>query len=85
IIHRVMGTTDKDWSITRVNPKERVEQGLAQFKEGDYKAMNRATYTRTFYPNGDGDHESVRGLHNDVLGLPKEDLDTATKEAVDAA
>jgi hypothetical protein len=84
-IHRVMGTTDKDWSIEYVNSKERVEQGWALFKEGDYTGWIRAMYTRTFYPNGDGDYGSVRGLQNKVLGLPEEDLDTATKEAVDAA
>ncbi len=40
-------------------------------------------YARVFYPNGDGDFESSRGLANEVLGLPKEELDEATKGAVE--
>ena len=39
-------------------------------------------YTRVFYPDGGGDFEASRGLQNDVLGLPKEDLDEFTKIAV---
>jgi hypothetical protein len=84
-VHRVAGTTDKDWSIEYVNSKERVEQGLVQLKGGDRRGFVRAMYTRCFYPNGDGDYESVRGLQNEILGLPREDLDAATKEAIDAA
>jgi len=39
-------------------------------------------YSRVFYPDGSGNHEAKHGLHNDVLGLPKEDFDEATKLAI---
>lgn len=42
-----------------------------------------AMYTRIFYPNGDGDFESKRCLANEALGLEKEELDGATKNAVE--
>ena len=42
-----------------------------------------ASYARIFYPNGDGDFESKWGTSNKLLGLPKEDLDEATKRIVE--
>jgi len=35
-----------------------------------------------FFPTGDGDYESKKGLHNDLLGLPVEDLDEWTAVAI---
>ncbi len=52
-------------------------------KKGDLWARGRALYARIFYPNGGGDYESAKGLDNAALGLSKEDLDEATKMAVD--
>lgn len=40
-------------------------------------------YARVFYPDGSGDYESSKGLDNEALGLPHEDLDEATKRAVE--
>jgi hypothetical protein len=51
-------------------------------KGGDRIGFAKMLYARAFYP-GDGDYESKKGLHNDALGLPKEDFDEATKMAVD--
>ncbi|CAI6331897.1 unnamed protein product [Periconia digitata] len=83
-VHRFMGTTDNDWTIEHVDSKKRVAEGWETLKQGDRRGFVRAMYTRTFYPNGGGDYQSANGLQNDILGLPEEDLDTATKEAVDA-
>jgi hypothetical protein len=41
-------------------------------------------YTRVFYPDGFGDVEH-KGLINDLLDLPTEDLDTATAAAIERA
>jgi hypothetical protein len=35
-----------------------------------------------FFDNGDGDYQSKRGLDNEILGLPVEDLDEATAVGV---
>lgn len=84
-VQRVTGTKDADWVVEKVDAKERVEEGLAAMKKGDYKGFVRAMYTRTFYRDEPVNFEAMRGLHNEVLGLEKEDLDTATKQAVDEA
>jgi hypothetical protein len=47
-------------------------------KKGNWHAYTKMLYSRMFFPTGDGDHQSSRGLHNDVLALPVEDLDECT-------
>lgn len=82
-IHRVTGTTDKDWEITFEPTDQRRKHGLDELKNGVMTGFAKALYSRSFYPNGDGDFESSRGLTNDLIGLPKDDLDEATKRAVE--
>ena len=82
-LHRIIGTTDKDWEITYEPTAHRYKDGVAEMKNGDRTGFAKAMYSRTFYPNGDGDYESSRGTVNDLLGLPREDLDEATKRTVE--
>jgi len=84
-IHRVKGTTDKDWEITFEPTNQRYKNGLDEMKKGIMTGFAKAMYSRVFYPTGDGDYETTRGLSNELLGLPKEDLDEATKRAVEMA
>ncbi|OCK76863.1 NAD(P)-binding protein [Lepidopterella palustris CBS 459.81] len=82
-IHRVTGTTDKDWEITYEPTGERYKNGIDEMQKGARTGFAKAMYSRLFFPNGDGDFESSRGLANDLIGLPKEDLDEATKRTVE--
>jgi hypothetical protein len=82
---RVTGASEKDWTIRHEDVKERYKAGVEQMKSGDRLGFAKLLYARLFYPNGDGDYESKKGLHNEELGLPKEDFDEATKQAVDLA
>ena len=77
-VKRVTRTTDTDWSITHESAEKRWKDGRAAIQQGDMKAFTKMLYSRMFFPNGDGDYESSRGLHNDLLSLPAEDLDQAT-------
>lgn len=81
-LNRVMGTTDADWEIEHEEHAARYARGMEMFKKGSHLGFGICLYTRTFYPNGDGNFEAKHGLANDALGLPKEDLDEATKRAV---
>ncbi|KAL1876437.1 hypothetical protein VTK73DRAFT_9303 [Phialemonium thermophilum] len=89
-VKRVTGTTDADWKVTSEPSAKRYADGCAEAEgkvgAGDRVARTRGfaklLYSRVFYPNGDGDFETRHGLDNEVLGLPKEDLDEATREAV---
>ena len=82
-IHGVMGDTDADWSISYEPTEQRYKDGLEELKKGDFRGLAKSMYARTFYPNGDGDFESSRGLDNGKLDLPKEDLDEATARTLE--
>lgn len=82
---RVTGTTDADWTISSEDSGERYKKAVQDLQKGDMKGFMRLLYTRVFFPTGDGDYESSRGLQNDVLALPREDLDEATRAAIDLA
>ena len=81
-VKRVTKTTDADWTITRESAQQRWKDGTAAVKEGNFGAFTKMLYSRMFFPNGGGDIQTIRGLHNDLLGLPVEDLDEWTAIAV---
>lgn len=82
-LHRVLGDKDSDWEIKHEDSKERYGQGLQDLQKGDMSGFMRAMYTRPFYPESNANYKATRGLSNETLGLPQEDLDAATKEAVE--
>lgn len=81
-VNRVMNRTDADWTIEYEPAKERLERGLAMLKGGNMIGRGTAMYARTFYASGEGNTEERYGLANEALGLPNEDLDEATKKAL---
>lgn len=82
---RVTGSNESDWSMTKEPCQERYAAGVQELKEGNRLGLAKLMYTRIFYPDGNGDLESSRGLSNSVLGLPEEDLDRATRAAIERA
>ncbi|KAF9878092.1 isoflavone reductase family protein [Colletotrichum karsti] len=81
-VKRVTGTVESDWTITHENAQERWKAGHDALKKGDRTGFSRLMYSRLFFPSNDGDVEHKYGLANDLLGLPKEDIDEASKEGV---
>ncbi|KAL8819988.1 MAG: hypothetical protein Q9223_001693 [Gallowayella weberi] len=79
---RATGTSFSDWKITHEDSKERHQTGLQMLRGGNYLGLVVAMYTRNFFPDGSGNHAETRGLDNEKLGLPKEDLDEITGETV---
>jgi hypothetical protein len=82
-VHRVTGSSDADWEISYEPSKERYKSGLKEMQDGVRAGFIKVMYTRTFFPGQGGDFEASKGTANGKLGLPKEDLDEATKRAVD--
>jgi hypothetical protein len=83
---RVTGTTESDWKVSHESSQERYKSGTEEFhKSQSHLGFARQLYSRTFYPDGSGNYEAKHGLDNDILGLPKEDLDEFTKLAVKMA
>ncbi|EPE10516.1 oxidoreductase [Ophiostoma piceae UAMH 11346] len=91
-LKRVTGTTDADWTITTESSYERWENATKVMKAGSgfnldgktpmsfMEAFGMAMYSRVFFPGGDG--VADKDVANDRLGLPQEDFDEWTKEAV---
>ncbi|MCJ1396351.1 hypothetical protein MMC18_009241 [Xylographa bjoerkii] len=81
-ILRVTGASADDWKVTYVPVKEAYQDAVKRMQSGDLTGFAQAMYSRFFFPDGAGNYGASRGLDNDKLGLPKEDLDEFTKEAI---
>lgn len=84
-VMRVTGTTPNDWKIEHEPSPSRYKAAMEAFQKGDFIGFAKMMYARVFYQDGSGEFEASKGLQNDVLGLPKEDLDGYTKIAVQMA
>ncbi|RYP41380.1 hypothetical protein DL767_001018 [Monosporascus sp. MG133] len=84
-LHRVLGTTDDDWAIRYEPAAERARDGLEEFTRGVPTGMAKHMYANLFVRSRAGEMELPEGrsLANQVLGLPEEDLDEATRRAVE--
>lgn len=82
-LHRVLGTTDKQWTITHQDVEERYAEGVRELKEGNRVGFAKAMYASVFMENGPKRFEESGGVDNVVLGVAKESLDKATKRAVE--
>lgn len=84
-VMRVTGTTLNDWKIEQEPSTSRYKARVEAFQKGDFAGFTKALYSKVFYQDGSGDYEVSKGLQNDILGLPKEDLDEHTRIAVQTA
>jgi len=82
---RVTGDKESDWTIEHEGHQERYNAGLVAMKGGDMTGFAIVMYTRVLFPDEGGAFEKTRELANLALGLPEDDLDEATKMAVDGA
>ena len=80
---RVTGDKSDDWTIVKEPARERYASAVEALQGGDRMAYVRMMYTRLFYDDGCGNFEARRGVSNEMLGLPKEDLDEATARAIE--
>jgi len=79
---RVTGGNIHDWKVIYVPVKEYYREGVEQFQGGNRIGFAKLLYSRMFFPDLAGNFGELKGLDNDKLGLPKEDLDEFTKIAV---
>ena len=80
---RNTGDKEKNWTITHADTVGRVNRGRETLKGGNPRGFGIILYTRSFYKDGSGSFNDK--LDNEVLGLPKEKLDEATKVGVGMA
>lgn len=84
-VMRVTNTTPQDWKVEYRPVEEVFKEGNEKLKNGDRSGLVAALYGRQFFKDNAGNFEMTKGLQNDILGLPKEDLDEFTQIAVTRA
>lgn len=82
---RVTGTPRTDWKISMEGCRERFAEGMEEAKGGNFMGLARAAGARVFYTDDAGNFEKTKGTANELLNLPEEDLDEATKRASERA
>jgi hypothetical protein len=80
---RVTGDKESDWTITTEASKPRYDRAVKMLSEGKFEGFAILLYTRVFFPDGASDYTSK--LNNKDLSLPEENLDDATKTALEMA
>ncbi|KAI4114046.1 MAG: hypothetical protein LQ338_008069, partial [Usnochroma carphineum] len=80
---RLTGTKEDDWTIRKEPAQELFSTAAKQVKEGKKEGFANFLYSRIFFPDGCGDFERSKGTLNSMLGLPEEDIDEATKVAIE--
>lgn len=80
---RVTGDKESDWTITSEPSKPRYERAVQMMAGGDFEGFCILLYSRVFFPDGASDF--TKKLNNKDLGLPEENLDDATKTAIEMA
>ncbi|KAH7398618.1 hypothetical protein DE146DRAFT_497297 [Phaeosphaeria sp. MPI-PUGE-AT-0046c] len=81
-LHRILGTSDVDWEIKFEATSKRLQDGINEYASGMLTGIGKAMYARLFMRSQAGEPDFPGGLANETLGLPAEDLDEATRVAV---
>jgi hypothetical protein len=85
-LKRVTGTSDAEWTVSRIPAKQRFEEARASIAAGNPLAFGRMLGSRFFFPgDNEGLYEISFGLDNAKLGLPEEYLDEFTRAGVELA
>lgn len=82
-VQRNTGTTDRDWEITSEPAVPALNNALEELDKGNFLAMPVVVYAGNFVPNGGNDFVLTKQTLNKLLGFPEEDLDEATKRAIE--
>lgn len=80
-VKRVTGTTNADWTIAHEDTKQRYEQGMVLVKQGNMSGFEKLLYFRAFYPEDPSN--CAAKAQNVQLGLPDEELDSATRDGIE--
>lgn len=81
-ILKVTGQKESEWTVDYEPAEKRWQDGITAMKSGDHSGFVKLLYTRLFYADEPGNFEKSFTLANEVLGLPKENLDECTRKAV---
>lgn len=78
-IQRVESFPQSSWNIQYQDTEAKVAAGKERVKQGDMMGLADLIYGHVFKDGAGGNHEARVGISNQVLSLPKEDLDEEVK------
>jgi hypothetical protein len=84
-VMRVTGTKRDEWTIAKEGAQDRFNSGLKEMEDGKWSGFGKVMFTRVFFPDGCGNFEHAKNMLNGLLELPEEDIDEATKIAIERA
>ena len=76
-VQKATGTSVEDWKVTYVPSDAAIEQGMAEFKTGNFRGLLDVLYGNNAKKGMGGSYDEK--LHNVLLGLKEEDLDVVVK------
>lgn len=76
-VNKLLDKIEDDWKILYQPAGDRSKEGWEELEKGDGRGFLKGMYARVFQSPSDGIFET----HNDLLGLPKEDLAQAVQAA----
>lgn len=77
--------TGKKWKTEKITTTDAKLKGYEALGKGDFSGIRGILMASTYGPANGNDFTKHTTLSNDLLGLPKEDLKTVTKAAVEKA
>ena len=78
-------TSIDDWKVTKEPSHERYANGMKAMQGGDAMGYVKLMYARVFYPEDADNTGKTKETINELLGLPKENFDEATRAAIQRA
>lgn len=79
---RVTGTSAEEWAVEDIDAEGYIQEGKERVARGDFGGTVNIFGGMVFKGGIGGDYESVKGVSNEVLGLPNVTLDEAVSEAL---
>jgi hypothetical protein len=81
-VKKVSGTSDEEWAITEKDAGTWIQEGWETVKSGNFMGMMAVLYGHYMKGGPTSNFEAVRGISNDILGLPVEDLGEGVRKAL---
>ena len=79
---RVTNTADSAWEIKEDSAPRWIEEGKERLAKGDFYGGINLLYGQLFIEGSGSNYESTKGLANQILGLPEEDIDESVEAAL---
>lgn len=78
-VQRVTSFPQSAWEVRFQDTEEKVATGKEKLKQGDVLGHSDLIYGHVFKDGAGGNYQARVGISNEVLALPKEDLDEEVK------